>query len=94
MIIIIIIVIFFLHIHDEHNMIFKRFLPQTKHARDCRKKGSSLYISVKVWGLRGSHWNTARLADRYRAVALTGFISVHRSLWETEPRGGINPATH
>lgn len=57
--------------------MFAGRLPQTRHARDCRKKGSSVYISAKVCGCRGSHCSTARLADTYRAVALTGFIAVH-----------------
>ena len=52
-------------------------LPQTRHARDCRKKGSRVYMSEKVWGCLGSHCSTARLADTYRAVALTGFIAVY-----------------
>lgn len=33
-------------------------------------------MSVKVLGCFGSHCSTARLADTYRAVALTGFIAV------------------
>lgn len=56
--------------------IFSGCLPQTRHARDSLKKGSSVYISAKLWGCRGSHCSTARLADTYRAVALTGFIAV------------------
>lgn len=34
-------------------------------------------MSAKVLGCFGSHCSTARLADTYRAVALTGFIAVH-----------------
>lgn len=33
-------------------------------------------MSVKVLGCFGSHCSTARLADTYKAVALTGFIAV------------------
>lgn len=53
-----------------------QYLPQTTHARVWRKKGRMLYMSVKVLGCFGSHCSTARLADTYKAVALTGFIAV------------------
>lgn len=49
--------------------------PQTKQDRDWRKNGSSLQSSARARGSRGSHCSTERLADTYREVAFTGFIS-------------------
>lgn len=46
-----------------HKAVISGCLPQTRHARDWRKKGSSVYISEKVLGFLGSHCRTARLAD-------------------------------
>ena len=58
------------------------YSPHTRQERDCRKKGSSVYMSVKVCGCLGSHCSTARLADTYRAVAFTPFIALSSTALE------------
>ncbi len=70
-----------------YKVIFAGCLPQTRHARDCRKKGSRVYISAKVFGCLGSHCSTARLADTYRVVAFTGFIAMYSTAWEKHGPG-------